>query len=325
MTHRQISINLGALVLLLALLGFVYWQHTGVRAVPGLIDALQSGDLQTQMLAAQGLRHIGQPAQAAVPVLVELGTGRGRSSIQIEAAGALPPIDLSAARKVMVSWLPKLQDPDPQVRRDAAASLGALGPVAKPAVHSLLGIANDPNTIVRDRVVRALAAIALPSELVTRGLIQALQDPEWTVRYAAVTLYSFNGVVSPESLAALRPLAHDSNEMVARLAQSAVAAADRPVPVSVHIFSLDQGGDRTLPLLQLTKFGPRAAEAVPKLSLILAAERPLERYLAACALESIGPGATQALPALQRTLDDPDPIVREAAAEALHAIEARRP
>jgi HEAT repeat protein len=64
---------------------------------------------------------------------------------------------LSAARKVMVRWLPKLQDPDPQVRRDAAAALGALGPVAKPAVHSLLGIANDPNTIVRDRVVRALA------------------------------------------------------------------------------------------------------------------------------------------------------------------------
>jgi HEAT repeat protein len=74
----------------------------------------------------------------------------------------------------MVRWLPKLQDPDPQVRRDAAAALGALGPVAKPAVHSLLGIANDPNTIVRDRVVRALAAIALPPELVARGLTQAL-------------------------------------------------------------------------------------------------------------------------------------------------------
>src|SRR5688572_33142778 len=96
------------------------------------------------MLAAQGLRHIGQPAQAAVPVLIELAVGQGRSSIQTEAAGALPPIDLSAARKVMVRWLPKLQDPDPQVRRDAAAALGALGPVAKPAVHSLLGIANDP-------------------------------------------------------------------------------------------------------------------------------------------------------------------------------------
>jgi HEAT repeat protein len=309
-TYRQITFNLGALVLLLALLGLVYWQHTGARAVPGLIDALQSGDLQTQMLAAQGLRHIGQPAQAAVPILIELAIGQGSSSIQTEAAGALPPIDLSAGRKVMVRWLPKLQDPDPQVRRDAAAALGALGPVAKPAVHSLLGIANDPNTIVRDRVVRALAAIALPPELVARGLTQALQDPEWTVRYAAISPFSFGGVLNPESLAALRPLVHDPNEMVARLA---------------HLFSLDQGSDRTLPLLQLTKLGPRAAEAVPKLASLLTADRPLERYLAACTLESVGPSAVQAVPALQRTLDDPDPIVREAAAEALQAIEARRP
>ena len=325
MTFRQISINLAALGLLLALLGLVYWQHTGARAVPGLIDALQTGDLQTQMLAAQGLRHIGQPAQPAVPALIELAIGQGRSSIQIEAAGALPPIDLSAARKVMVNWLPKLQDPDPQVRRDAAAALGALGPVAKPAVHSLLGIANDPNTIVRDRVVRALAAIALPPDLVTRGLTQALQDPEWTVRYAAISPFSFGGVLTPESLAAVRPLVHDPTEMVARLAQSALASADHPIPVSVHIFSLDQGSDRTLPLLQLAKLGPRAAEAVPKLASLLSAERPLERYLAASTLESVGPGALQAVPALQRTLADPDPIVREAAAEALHAIEARRP
>jgi HEAT repeat protein len=78
-------------------------------------------------------------------------------------------------------------------------------------------------------------------------------------------------------------------------------------------------------LLQLTKLGPRAAEAVPKLASLLTADRPLERYLAACTLESVGPSAVQAVPALKRTLDDPDPIVREAAAEALQAIEARRP
>ena len=96
-------------------------------------------------------------------------------------------------------------------------------------------------------MVRALAAIALPPELVARGLTQALQDPEWTVRYAAISPFSFGGVLNPESLAALRPLVHDPNEMVTRLAQSAVAAADHPIPVSVHIFSLDQGSDRTLP------------------------------------------------------------------------------
>jgi HEAT repeat protein len=77
-------------------------------------------------------------------------------------------------------------------------------------------------------------------------------------------------------------------------------------------------------MLELAKLGPRAAEAVPKLSALLTAEKPLERYLAACALETIGPVAKAAAPALQRSLEDPDPIVREAVAEALHAIENRK-
>ena len=321
MTYHQIGLNLGALVVLMALLGVVYWQHTGARAVPRLIQALQSSDLQTQMLAAQGLKDIGVPAQTAVPLLVELATADDRSSVHSEAAGALPPIDLSAARKVMVASLPKLQDPDPQVRRDAAAVLAALGPVAKPAVRSLLGIVNDPNTVVRDRVVRALGAIALPGENVMRGLLQALRDPEWTVRYAAVTQLSFDGLSSPESLALLKDLTQDSNQTVARLAQSAVTSAEHPISVSVHLLTLDQLTDRAYPLLQLAKLGPRAAEAVPKLSSLLNADKPLERYLAACALASIGPAAKDAAPALQRSLQDSDPIVREAAAEALQAIE----
>ena len=32
----------------MALLGLVYWQHTGARAVPGLIENLQSEDRQAQ-------------------------------------------------------------------------------------------------------------------------------------------------------------------------------------------------------------------------------------------------------------------------------------
>src|SRR5688500_18743410 len=45
-TYRQISVNLIALAVLMAVLGLVYWQHTGERAVPELIEALQGRDLQ---------------------------------------------------------------------------------------------------------------------------------------------------------------------------------------------------------------------------------------------------------------------------------------
>jgi len=39
-------LNLGGLGLLIALLGLVYWLNTAARAVPGLIEDLQRGDLQ---------------------------------------------------------------------------------------------------------------------------------------------------------------------------------------------------------------------------------------------------------------------------------------
>jgi len=320
MTHKQIWLNLGGLGLLIALLGIVYWQHTGPRAVPGLIENLQGTDVQAQPLAAMHLGHIGLEAKSAVPALLTIATASPASYAATTAAGALPAIDLSAARQVMDAWLLRLQDSSPQIRRDAAATLGALGPAAKPAVPALVLLLNDQDTAVRERVTRALGSIGLPIDAVMRGLIQALRDPDWTVRHAAVTQFSFSGFSSPESLAVLRDLTKDSNKTVAGLAQSALASAERPISVSVYLLTLNQARDQTYPLLQLAKLGPHAAEAIPKLTTLLASEKPLERYLTVNALESIGRAAETATPALQRSLDDPDPIVREAAAEALQSI-----
>lgn len=320
MTKRQIWLNLGGLGLLIALLGLVYWQHTGERAVPGLMEDLQSEDRQAQQLAALHLKDIGLAAKPAVPLLVELATADGKSRLHSEAAGALPTIDLRAARQVMAAWLPKLHDQDPQVRREAASVLGAIGPVAKPATPSLLATLHDPNVNVRGHVVRALGAIGLPTDKVIQGLLAALRDPDWTVRHASVTQFSFSGFSSPESLTLLHELTNDANQTVAQSAKSAVASADRPIPISIQLLTLDQPMDRTYPLLQLAKLGPRAAEAAPKLAALLSAEKPLERYLAACALESIGPAAKGSLHLLEQAAHDSDPIVREAIAEARLSI-----
>lgn len=324
MTHKQIWLNLGGLGVLIALLGIVYWQHTGPRAVPGLIEDLQGTDVQAQPLAAMHLGHIGPDAKSAVPALLTIATALPTSYAVTTAAGALPTIDLSAARQVMAAWLPKLQDSNPQTRRDAVATLGALGPVAKPAAQALVMLLKDQDIVVRERATRALGSIGLPIDAVMRGLIQSLRDPEWTVRHAAVAQFSFSGFSSPESLAVLRDLTKDSNKTVAGLARSAVASAERPISVSVYILTLNQPRDRTYPLLQLAKLGPHAAEAVPGIAAILTTEQPLERYLAACALEEIGPAAKESAPALQRVLQDTDPIVREAAIAALQSIENKK-
>ena len=157
---------------------------------------------------------------------------------------ALPPIDLSAARKVMVS-LPKLQDPDPQVRRDAAAALEHWDQYETGGPF-IAWNRKRPNT--------SYATAWCGPWRRSRCLLNwSHEDSPRRCRirngpYAMLPLAPFVWrVLNPESLAALRPLVHDPNEMVTRLAQSAVAAADHPIPVSVHIFSLDQGSDRTLP------------------------------------------------------------------------------
>ncbi|MDO8356527.1 MAG: hypothetical protein Q7U76_09080 [Nitrospirota bacterium] len=66
MTNRHIWLNLGGQGLLVGLLRLIYWLNTGARAVPGLIDDLQSGDLQAQMLAAKGLKRIGSNARSTM-------------------------------------------------------------------------------------------------------------------------------------------------------------------------------------------------------------------------------------------------------------------
>ena len=317
---RHIWLNLGGLGLLIALLGLVYWLNTGARAVPGLIEDLQNGDLQAQMLAAEGLKEIGQAAQAAVPVLVTVATSNTNLSLSGAAAGALAAIDLRAARQVMTTWLPKLHDPDAHMKGYAASAIGALGPVAKPAVPTLVKLLSDEDIAVRERATRALGSIGLPIDVVMSGLLQALRDPEWTVRYAAVMQFSFSGFSSPESLAVLRDLTQDSNQTVAGLAQSAVGAAERLIQASVYSLMLSQGMNRTYTLHQLAKLGPRAADAVSGIAAVLTTGKPLERYLAASALEEIGPAAKESAPALQRALHDTDPIVREAVTAALQSI-----
>ncbi len=322
MARKQIWLNLGGLGVLIALLGLIYWLHTGARAVPGLIEDLQGTDVQAQALAAMHLGHIGPEARPAVPALLAMAMAPSSSYPTTTAAEALPTIDLGAARQVMDAWLPRLHDSDQQTRRDAAAMLGALGPLAKPATSALVTALNDPDTMVRDRATRALGSIGLPIDAVMRGLIQALRDPEWTVRHAAVSQFSFGGFSSPESLAVLRDLTADSNQTVARLAQSAVASAERPMQAAVYSMMLNQGTNRPYTLLQLAKLGPRAADARSGIATILAAKQPLDRYLAACALEEIGPAAKDVAPAVRRALNDEELVVREAAAQALQAIES---
>jgi HEAT repeat protein len=318
-TKYHIGFNLAALGVLIAFLGIIYWQHTGARAVPGLIEELQGTDTQAQVLAAMHLGQIGLAAKPAVPALVLLARSAD-SYVSSTAAGALPTIDLSAAREVMVQYRAALGDTDPQIRRNAAGSLAALGPLAKPAVPALLQALGDSDDLVRDRATRALGQIGIPEREVTAGLLRSLRDPVSFVRHTAMSQLSFGGVVPPEALPILREVTKDADRQIAQLAANALAREEHPIEVSTLLMSLDTDGSRIYTLQQLARLGPRAVEAVPSLIPLLMSEQPLDRYLAVVTLDAIGPSAKEAERSLRQALDDREPVVREAAADALRAI-----
>jgi hypothetical protein len=75
----------------------------GAAAVPALVQALHSADLEVRRKAIEVLGRMGDEAAASVPDLI-----------------------------------PLLDDPDPQIRKSAARTLGQIGPSAKDAVPALM-------------------------------------------------------------------------------------------------------------------------------------------------------------------------------------------
>ncbi len=322
MTRQQTGLHLGGLVVLIGLLGLFYWQSTGARAVPALIDSLKSDDAKVRIAAAQALAEIGPVAGAAVPGLLDQALHDPVLYAGTTAAGALRHIDLTAARQVMTAYLPALNDADVQTRRNACAMLEGLGPVAKPAVPALVSALNDTSETVRMHAVGALGEIGIPAALVIPALTKALHDPAQTVRHRALSQFAFSLPPTEAVVPDLKQLLEDKDRGIATLARSALSSPHRQAKdrTAVYVTMLQMGSANDYTLRQLAQFGPEAAGAVPAVIPVLKHSRPLYRYLAAEVLGAVGPGAKDAVPALIAALQDQNPVVRDSAADALEAI-----
>lgn len=322
MTHKQIWSNIVVLAIVTALLGLAYWQHTGPRVVPKLIERLQDQDTAVRILAAQWLAKLGPEAKGALPALINLTLHDPNQDTSAAAATAIRSLDLQAAREVVSGHLPALWDADAEVRRKACVVLGSLGPVAKPAVPSLTTMLDDTDERVRERAVGALGMIGIPQTEIVAALTKALRDPASNVRYRAAAQFAFHVPVTVTALPSLLELRNDPDKSVASLAEVALEHTGQNTRQDVAnlVSLLERPGEKDYALQQLAQLGPEAADAAPVLISVLRDSLALNRYLAAEALRAIGPAAEEAVPELIVALRDPDPIVTESAAEALEAI-----
>jgi HEAT repeat protein len=272
----------------------------GPRAVPGLIKALKND--KVAYWACLVLREMGPAAKDAVPALTE-----------------------------------KLNDPRPEIRREAILALAAMGDVAKPAVGAIAAnLARDDSAVAAtyalgrigqippeaDGVIRANAKSAdkllsttslwtlvrvypKDKELrreTTERLIEGLKDQDPFVRtqaaHALAALPPAPEITGPIWEKALQ----DADETTVRNALDAVASLG-PAAVPRLIHALKHEKLRGQIVYILGQIGPPAAPAAPALARLLADKNDRVVHETTLALAKIGPGAKIAVPSLIDALE----------------------
>ena len=345
MTRREIAIQLTLLALLL-LAGSAFHAHQKSAAmVPALVAYLDSESFRERRAAMGRLRELGSAARPAAPRLLALSEDfRGRDAQS--ASGALPRIDLGAARQVVeraraalaAVAVPAAADlsagsvrAELDAARRGAEILGGYGLLARPAVPELLVAAQGRDSLLRDRALAALGRIGVPPEDMVAVLLAALADPVPHVRYAAVVaLENMPGAVAATAIPALKALAADPGSLVAQRAQYAVRRLAEPrdarVEIDVARYMLGRRGDvesLLYTLQRLAVLGAAAAPLVGELTELLAAAEDIVRLSAIETLAAIGPAARSALPALRALAGTGDTVGAEAviAAAARYALD----
>ncbi len=291
--------------------------------LPHLIAALQGGDWELQLAAAEVVAALGPAGKSAAGPLVDLLRR-----------------DDPALDRTVVQRLPRAPTLHWNVREAVARALGAIGPVeGVPIVPALRDAMWNREWAAREGAVRALASFPADEESVTRALAMLVGDEAWSCRRAAAEAVAalvpsdspWLGRAVPVAILALR----DDDGGVRRLAAEFLgglgAAAADAVPAFASMLGSRRANDRDYAIKALGRLGPVAVaarqalidcyEAVPT-------DEPWRQQEVLEALAAVAPDARRELPALATLLDErerpaaPADVQRQQAiAEALAGLQ----
>jgi HEAT repeat protein len=222
----------------------------------------------------------------------------------------------------------KLGDGDALVRRDAAGSLGNLGPTARAAMPTMLArLATESDTEVRKAILNTLVNLVGPNDVdAVAPLTAALKDKDTdAVRFAAFALGNIGGTRAAPAVPALREALGDAAASVRRRAVGALAnigpEAAPAVPELAKALSDSETEVQSRAALALSRIGPRASAAVPELAKALRSRVTEVRLYSAEAISRIGTNLGPAIPDLIRLLkEDPEIPVRHRAVWGLGRV-----
>lgn len=178
-----------------AIMALGYIGPSAKEAVPSLLRWATNADAEVREISMVGLGEIGAEPDRVASVLIH-ALHDPDFGVQGKAAWALGNFRPDA--KLAVPALVEFLNNDKADRQRAIEALGSFGPSAKEAVPSLLQWATNADANVRGSAFAALGEIHAQTDRVVPVLINALHDPDPTVRrYATNALKQ----IDPEAAA----------------------------------------------------------------------------------------------------------------------------
>lgn len=297
-------------------------------AVPGLIAIIRDRDVtwHTRSQAALALGRIGEPAQQAVPVLVELldepaeDAGKSAQLWSVKALALFGPV----ARHATPALVKVLEDESRPhlVRLATLEALGRIGPAhpgTLPAIIEALQLGPAENeTTERERQERRIAAAEVlelfraQAAPAVPALIAASTNEHIPLRRAAVyTLGVIGPRAEPAVPALIDRLLFDDSEEVRDLAAGSLARIGPAAEPYLRQLLQDTEEDiRWRAALALGKLTPLDDETQTALTAALHDESARVRLLAAAALWNANGKADSVIGTITAELGNPDRALR---------------
>lgn len=284
------------------------------RAIPALIDALDSDGDRVRMLSASALGKIGtEEALSALSNLLEYGDQEESEA----AAGAIADI----AKHSLASYTQVLQHEDIYVRR--AATTLFHGRQDSDAVSALRRSLRDSDEKVRENAASLLGCIGKGAIDAIPDLIRVLNDKNSRARSNATWALGEMGSAAIEALPVLSKLGVNDNDGHVRIQVFEVmwrigASPEAALPAISKALHDGYGSVRAKALNALVNIAPDADLTLPTLVRSLKDPDVDVRSVAVWGIGKLETENEEAIAALRNALDDPHWGVREDAAKALN-------
>lgn len=308
-------------------------------AVASFARLLKIDNAEIRKIGAIALKDMGPAAKEAVPTLEEaLKSSAGAARVKV--AWALWNVDRQ--KKAIEALVGALKDKKPEVRRDAADALRAIGSPAKSAVPALEELFKDDDDEVWLHAKMAIIGIDVANEAALRqqrkfqkkdvelqNIFHGMQQVDeggsgvLELRLALEKPKSFlDGMGMAQRIKAGEASKHTPGFKVKKGEGTKLAIGYLANALLEEDTKVRQAA--VVALLVLVENEPAAKKAVPALIHALKDKDKLVRSMAANALGYIGLDAAAAIEPLKETLKDDEKEVREAADKALKKIEAAK-